>query len=201
MPVTATLRRLYDLITGNRSFWWLVLIINLIGSAYGFWWYRDQLLSSPWYLWPIIPDSPGSSFLFSCWLFAMIRGKNPRWLGALAFISLLKYGFWTAIVLPQHAIWSGHWTFEHVHLSLSHLSMAVEALLFSQRYKVGVAWAAVALGWMYFQDFCDYVWLGTHPTLPDDALLRSAGLIALGLSTVWGVYLLYTNRTRVAPHG
>lgn len=185
--------RLYRLLTEDRRIWWALLWVNLLGSLYGFYWYWPQLRVTPWYEWIIVPDSPGSTFLFTILLFVMLRGGYWRWLAALGYVSLMKYGMWTAIVLPHHAIWAGFWLPEDFYLSASHLGMWFEGLLFSLRYPVGRAWAVVALGWMAFQDLVDYVWLGTHPTLPDNRLLGWAALTAVLLSLVWGGYLVVRN--------
>lgn len=185
----------------DRRWWRLLFGINLLGSLYGFWWYRHQLVSTPARYWLVVPDSPGSTLLFAAFLLVLLSGAIPSpgpdrrpvhlagvWglLGALAFASNMKYGLWTAIVLPQHAIWSGMWTFEHIHLSLSHAGMWVQGLLYARLYRPGVGMALAAWLWLYFQDFVDYWALQTHPTLPAEALEPSVRLIALGLSTVWG---------------
>jgi len=188
------LRRLYLWITEDRRIWSALFWVNLLGSLYGFYWYWPQLRETPWYEWLIVPDSPGATFLFTILLGTMLwMGRRPAWLAALAYVSLMKYGMWTAIVLPHHAIWAGYWLPEDIYLSLSHLGMWLEGLLFSLRYPVGRLWAVVALGWMAFQDFVDYLALHTNPTLPDNRLLGWAALTAVGLSVIWGGYLVVRN--------
>lgn len=181
--------------------WWLVLLaVNFVGSLYGFWWYRWQLAETPRRLWLVVPDSPGSTLLLSFFLLALVLGAAPvprtgrpvavrGWLGllaALAFASNMKYGLWTAIVLPQHAIWANAWSFEHVHLSLSHAAMWVQGLLFLHYYRPSLGAALAAWGWLFFQDIVDYWVWQTHPTLPNEALEPSARAIALSLTLVWG---------------
>lgn len=185
--------------------WWRILFwVNLLGSLYGFWWYRWQLISTPVWQWLIVPDSPGSTLLFSFFLWYLLSTGDrwarrdgpvrlqgwPGWLGAFAFLANMKYGLWTAIVLPQAGIVSGEWAFDHVHLSLSHFGMWLQGILFLRRYRPGVWPALAAWTGMYFQDYVDYWLLGTHPTLPVPELAPSVRLIALALSTIWGIVLL-----------
>ncbi len=189
-------------IAKGRRWWHILLWINFFGSLYGFWWYRGQLVKTPVKYWLFVPDSPGSTLLFSLFLLALLGGAggvtvadaNGRselrgWLGllgAVAFVSNMKYGLWTAIVLPQAGIVTGFWTFDHIHLSLSHSGMWVQGLLYARYFRPGLPAALAACGWMYLQDYLDYWLLMTHPTLPEPALFGSVKWIAVGLSTVWG---------------
>jgi uncharacterized membrane protein YpjA len=188
------LRQFFDAIAHQRRLWWALLIINLFGSLYGFYWYWPQLRLAPMWQWLIIPDSPGSTFLLFIWLALLLAGKDWRrpgmqWLGAIAFISNMKYGLWTATVLPAAGIKFG-WEFDFIHLSLSHASMWLQAMIFARYYKPALAPAVGALLWMWFQDLIDYRVLGTHPTLPYDSQLAFACTTAVVLSTVWGAFLI-----------
>lgn len=203
------MRAFFDRVALDPRWWRVLFWINLLGSGYGFWWYRAQLLATPVAQWLVVPDSPGSTLLFAIFVLALLRGavgsapdKQPiwltgwvGWLAALALVSNMKYGLWTAIVLPQAGIVTGFWTFDHVHLSLSHFGMWLQAVLFLRWYRPPLPAALVAWGLMYVQDYLDYWALGTHPTLPVDALEPSVRLIALGLSTVWGLYLTVRSLT------
>jgi uncharacterized membrane protein YpjA len=188
----------------RKGWWYLLFWINLLGSFFGFWWYRAQLASTPVKFWLVVPDSPGSTLLFSFFILLLLThrtqtvGETPvsvtGWSGvlaAVAFVSNMKYGLWTAMVLPTYAAQSGIFTFETVHLSLSHFGMWVQAMLFSYFYRPGLAAAGAALGWMLFQDYVDYKLLDTHPTLPVDSLEPTARMIAVVLSLTWGLYLIW----------
>ena len=50
----------------------VLLIINLFGSFYGFYWYRQQLKITPGVLKLFVPDSPTASALFTIALFFII---------------------------------------------------------------------------------------------------------------------------------
>ena len=191
----AWLLRFFHAIATDRRWWWILLAVDLFGSLYGFYWYWPQLSQTPTKYWLIVPDSPGATFLFTIWLGLMLAGANWRRpsmqvLGAIAFISNMKYGLWTAIVLPQAGVKYG-WEFQFVHLSLSHLGMFAQGLLFARHYRPGAAAAAVALAWMGCQDLVDYWLLLTHPTLPYQAEFGFARGVAVTLSLVWGAFLLW----------
>lgn len=199
----AFVSKLLYAVAHDRRWWWLLLGVNFVGSLYGFYWYWPQLQETPVRYWLIVPDSPGSTFLLCIWLALMLAGANWRKpamqvLAAVAFVSNMKYGLWTAIVLPQAGIKYG-WMFDFVHLSLSHAAMWVQAMIFARYYKPAVIPAVFALLWMWFQDFVDYRLLMTHPTLPYIAEFPFARGVAMALSTIWGGFLviqaLFDRRT------
>jgi uncharacterized membrane protein YpjA len=188
------LRNLFRSIALNRSWWWTLLGINFFGALYGFYWYWPQLQASPRWQWPLIPDSPGSTFLLFIWLGLMLLGydwKRPgmQWLAAIAFISNMKYGLWTATVLPEAGIKFG-WQFDYIYLSLSHAGMWVQAMIFARFYKPAILPAIGAMLFMWFQDLIDYRVLMTHPTLPENSQFLFAAATAVILSTVWGLFLV-----------
>lgn len=192
------LRRLAHDIAHRRTWWIILLAINAVGSVYGFWWYRAQLLATPLWQWLIVPDSPGSTFLLCIWLSFMLAGFDWRrpgmqWLGAIAFVSNMKYGLWTATVLPEAGIKFG-WEFDFIHLSLSHAGMWLQAMILARHYRPAFAPAVGALLFMWFQDLIDYQLLMTHPTLPYDSEFAYARGAAIILSTVWGLFLVAQSR-------
>lgn len=184
-------RWLVDTVPRSRRWWWALLGVNAVGSVYGFLWYQDQLRATAPWQWPVVPDSPGSTLLFACFLLALLSGRRPGWLAALALVSLMKYGLWTALVLPYNVVVLGSaLRFDDVHLTLSHFGMWVQGLIFARVYPPPLGWALAAWGWLYLQDYVDYVH-GLHPALPSAELFGPAAAIAVGLSTVWGAVLTW----------
>jgi uncharacterized membrane protein YpjA len=182
-------------IARERRWWWILLGVNFFGSIYGFIWYGGQLMATPLWQWPIVPDSPGSTFLLTIWLGLLLAGVDWRrpgmqWLGAIAFVSNMKYGLWTATVLPEAGFKFG-WEFDFIHLSLSHGSMWIQAMIFARYYKPALAPAVGALLFMWFQDLIDYKVLMTHPYLPYASEFAFARNMAILLSTVWGGFLVW----------
>ncbi|HWI65662.1 MAG TPA: DUF1405 domain-containing protein [Symbiobacteriaceae bacterium] len=189
------LRKFFASVATDRRWWWVLIGINFFGSLYGFYWYKGQLEATPAKYWLIVPDSPGSTFLLFIWLVLLLAGVDWRkpgmqWLGAIAFVSNMKYGLWTATVLPQAGFKFG-WDFDFIHLSISHAGMWVQAMIFARFYKPGLAPAVGALLFMWFQDLIDYFVLNTHPTLPYESELAYARGMAILLSTLWGGFLVW----------
>jgi len=110
------------------------------------------------------------------------RRPAMQWLAAIAFVSNMKYGLWTATVLPEAGIKFG-WEFQFVHLSLSHAGMWLQAMIFARFYKPALVPALGALLFMWFQDLIDYKALMTHPTLP----YESEFAFAAGMAVAPGV--------------
>lgn len=199
------LRRFFDGVALDRRWWWALCAINALGSLYGFYWYWPQLRETPVRYWPVVPDSPGSTFLLAVWLLLMLGGVSWRrpamqLLAAVAFLSNMKYGLWTAVVLPQAGIKYG-WEFDFVHLTLSHLAMWAQGLLFARYYKPALWPAAAAVLWMWCQDLLDYRLLMTHPTLPYPAEFAFARGVAVAWSTVWGLLLVLQAGLAGKAHG
>lgn len=164
----------------NRSFLWLLFLVNLAGTIYGYIWYEDQLLATfnnhP--LWQIVfvPDSPTASLFFTLsLLYLLFPPQKPYRLSmigrslieALAVVCSVKYGIWAVAMIVAGA-WQGadlYW--QHYMLIASHLGMAFEALLFFRFMKAGAAALIVAAGWLLLNDTVDYTF-GVFPYLADE---------------------------------
>ncbi|ABZ84557.1 conserved hypothetical protein, putative membrane protein [Heliomicrobium modesticaldum Ice1] len=166
-----------------------LVIVNLVGTLYGFWWYRMQLTETPLRYWPLVPDSPLASGDFTLLLTLLLLGIRWPWLECLAPVVLVKYGLWAVIINVDAALTAGP-AFENWLLGLSHLGMALQALLFWPRLRYSRrVWAAVT-AWVFFNDFADYRW-DIYPYLFDpgqyDLALTSAVLLSV-LSLGLGAY-------------
>lgn len=149
-------------------FAWVIVAINLVGTAFGFWYYRVQLEVTPMVAWPLVPDSPVATLFIALSLAAYKLDIEADWLHALAFFGCLKLGLWTPfvqlVVNGQAGLWWGMYWF----LILSHLAMAVQAFVIHRYATFSVPAVGVAVLWYGFNDVVDYFLQlvgGPHHTL------------------------------------
>ncbi|MEX2356091.1 MAG: DUF1405 domain-containing protein [Thermaerobacterales bacterium] len=168
---------------------WLaaLIVINGAGGLAGFAWYAVQLSQTPWYLWPVVPDSPLSVVLFTAYLVGFYNRKRWPVLAAAAQLTTFKYGLWTVVVLGGHMLQTGRYDFEFTYLSASHGFMALQAYLFMRADPQPVIERLIGGFWLIINDFFDYV-IGMHPRIPDpealpvvavQAVLLTAGALTL----------------------
>ncbi|WP_214629862.1 DUF1405 domain-containing protein [Paenibacillus agaridevorans] len=164
----------------NRSFLWLLFICNLLGTIYGYIWYDSQLqwtaVNKPLWTLPFVPDSPTASLFFTMsLLYLLFPITKPTRIAnmarviveALAVVTSVKYGIWAVSMIIAGAAQGDALNWTHYMLIVSHLAMAVEALLYVRFMKAGTAAFAVALGWLLINDTVDYT-LNVNPWLPDE---------------------------------
>ncbi len=174
-----------------------IFIGNAIGAVVGMiYWYGGRFATSPWYLWPFIPDSPGSTFMVLPAL-ALILRRRPGWplLNAFAAFGVIKYGLWTV------AFWSLFWlnggplTLESVAMTFTHLVMTGEGL-FLLYYARGTLRAAMGLGlWFAFNDWMDYGPWQTRPGLPPGVSVVTMMWVAIALTgLITAVYVWMADR-------
>ncbi|MCS7220922.1 MAG: DUF1405 domain-containing protein [Anaerolineae bacterium] len=166
---------------------WIVTAIfigNMIGAVAGMiYWYGGHFAASPWYLWPFIPDSPGSTFLVLPAL-ALILWKRPGWplLNAFAAFGVIKYGLWTVAFWSLFWLSGGPFTLENVAMTFTHLVMTGEGL-FLLYYARLTRRAAIGLSlWFAFNDWTDYGPLQTRPGLPLGVSIATMMWVAVALT-------------------
>ena len=160
----------------------LIAVVNLVGIAYGFYYYGPQFARTPVALWPFVPDSPlavlwAELALLAYWVHRWrggageARGILPATLDALAFIGNVQVGLWTVHVLLAYADSFGTLDFLqggglelNTVLLVGHAGMAALALVFLSgmrtRFRTDprAQWTGVALALAYYlaQDALDY---------------------------------------------
>lgn len=144
-------------ILGNRSVLWLLLLVNFLGTAYGYYWYRDQLSRTPDIFLAFVPDSPTASLFFLFVLGAFILGKNLPLFEALAIVTLFKYGIWAVVMNLLVFIVSGELDPIGLMLMISHGAMAIEGVLYAPFYRFKLWHLVVAGVWTLHNDIIDYV--------------------------------------------
>ncbi len=147
---------------------WPIALVNLVGTLFGFWYYRFQLEAAPLSAWPLIPDSPLATLFIAGSLIVWRLDWQAEWLHALAFFGCIKLGLWTPYVQLFLNGPGGIAPWLYVFLVVSHLAMAVEAFLI-HRYAAFPAGAVlVATVWYGLNDVVDYFWPvfeGPHHTV------------------------------------
>ncbi|AVX20619.1 MULTISPECIES: DUF1405 domain-containing protein [Carboxydocella] len=172
----------------------ILALANGLGSIYGYYWYHHQLAVSPWYLWPVIPDSPLSASLFTLFLIFLIWKINLPWLFLLANLMMIKYGLW-AVIINLDVYWSGHsFAWENLHLTLSHAVMALQGILFLRKIRFAFSDYFIASGWLILNDFIDYFWQ-THPYLFYAEQITIAQTTA---SLLTGIVIIYAAKRLIA---
>jgi len=135
---------------------WVVVAVNLAGTAFGIWYYRFQLLNTPVVMWPVVPDSPIATFAMVLSLLSWKLGRDRKWLHALAFVGNLKYGLWVVVVqiTINDVFTSGdpyYWF-----LLVGHLGMALQAFVIPRYANFTVPAVGAAAAWFGFNDVVDY---------------------------------------------
>lgn len=172
----------------------LLIVINLLGSLYGYYWYHQQLAAAELYFWPVIPDSPLSTTLFFMALLLALLGWRLPVLQTLATAMCIKYGIW-AVALISH-YWINHGQIELTEMMLwaSHLGMVIQGIWFLNKLYISTRAVLVLAVWLLFNDAMDYL-LNLHPYLFAADQLIFAGVLAVTLSILLsvGVYLKSGN--------
>ncbi|MDM5199504.1 DUF1405 domain-containing protein [Fictibacillus enclensis] len=184
----------------QRWFLTCLLIVNIIGTAYGYYWYKDQLAATPLKFVLFVPDSPTASLFFVFVLIAFLFGKNIPYIEALAAVSLFKYGIWAVGMNIAGGLVAPPLYWESYMLIFSHLGMAIEGLLYASYYKIRLRHMAVAALWVFHNEMIDYVY-GMMPRY--DILADHMQLI--GYLTFWlsafSVALIYVLTRDVQHRG
>ncbi len=188
---------------------WVVVAINLAGTAFGFYYYAGQLSVTPLVMWPIVPVSPLATLYLAISLTLWKRGYDgglAQLIHVLAFFGCLKYGFWAAFaqifVEGSGYVPLAMWQF----LIWSHVGMILQAFLIT-RYADFPVWAiAATTGWFVLNDMLDFfipvlggphhTWLneffrnGMDRSIPAYDLAAAAAVFA----TVAAVFLAMATR-------
>lgn len=164
--------RAFHFFKADRRWALVIALVNLVGIAYGFYYYQKQFASTPAWLWWLVPDSPLAVLWAELALLLYWLGRKPGVLDALAFIGNVQVGLWTCYVLLAYedafhtldfAQGEGPIVLNTV-LWFAHLGMAVLALVFAwglreraAREPRAVAWAlGLAAAYYLVQDVVDY---------------------------------------------
>ena len=135
---------------------WIIVAINLAGTAFGFWYYRFQLAQTPLVMWPFVPDSPAATLFVALSLAAWKLDYDVEWLHMLAFFGNIKLGLWTPFVQLVLNGPGGIEPWLYWFLIMSHLAMSLQSFLIYRYAKFSVGAVAIATVWYGFNDLVDY---------------------------------------------
>jgi uncharacterized membrane protein YpjA len=197
---------------GSRFMLWTLLVINLPGTVYGYMWYWQQLVytweTKPHWLVIYVPDSPTASLFFTISLFYLLADSYRRdgkyrasWLRSViesvGAVALIKYGIWAASIIAAGAVQGEPIVWQDGMLSIGHLGMAAEALLYLAFFRPSAVSLSIAAIWVISNDFIDYG-IGIYPWLPDtvadDLNAVSLFTFALSLASVLTIVIPYLKR-------
>ncbi|MFD1632954.1 DUF1405 domain-containing protein [Haloplanus ruber] len=135
-----------------------VVATNIVGTAFGFWYYRFQFAAEPLATWPLVPDSPVATLFIALSLGLWWLGRSNEVVNALAFFGCWKLGLWTPFVLLAFADGFLATTALPMYAFLlsSHLMMVVEAFVIHRYSDFPVGAVAVAVAWYGLNDLVDY---------------------------------------------
>jgi uncharacterized membrane protein YpjA len=168
------------LILSHKSFLWILLFINVLGTVYGYDWYMWQLEITEPKFWIFVPDSPTASLFFSLAIIGWLINRNFKLIEALAFITLIKYGLWAVVMNLLTLLETGSIGWVGWMLVGSHFAMAVQAILYSHLYRFRLIHILIAAVWTLHNDVIDYVF-GQMPIYHD--LMRH--IHSIGYFTFW----------------
>ncbi|WP_322922539.1 DUF1405 domain-containing protein [Paenibacillus campi] len=166
----------------SRALLWLLLICNVLGTIYGYYWYALQLeytlLHWPAWMVVFVPDSPTASLFFSVAIVFLLFPPRSRWLQALralfealAVVTSVKYGVWAVTMIFWGAALGDPLVWQDWMLTASHLTMAIEALLYVRFFMFRHTTLLLALGWTLLNDYMDYS-QGIYPWLTEQLVRR-----------------------------
>ena len=141
----------------NRSILKLLLVVNIAGTVYGFYWYGWQLKETPAIFKAFVPDSPTASLFFVFVLLAFLMKKNWPLIEALAIVTLFKYGVWAVVMNILVYFVEGQLSWPGLMLIISHGAMAIEGLLYAPFYRIKWWHLIIAAIWTLHNDVIDYV--------------------------------------------
>ncbi len=182
----------------SKPFLVLLLLINIPGTIYGYYWYGWQLADTEPIFLLFVPDSPTASLFFCFVLLAFLFKKNWPLMEGLAAVTLFKYGIWAVVMNALVMIETNQLSPIAIMLILSHLGMAIEGLLFTPFYKIK-RWHLVAVAiWTLHNDVIDYVFgqMPRYSILSEYTSLIGYFTFWLSLVSLTIVYFLAVRKER-----
>jgi uncharacterized membrane protein YpjA len=185
------LHAVFNLIVRNPLVFWACMVFNLLGAVIGgVLWYGGQLLASPLWAYPFIPDCPLAALVASIAFIAFRYGRRWPLFNALVAFGCMKYGLWTLAFWSRHWLGGGEIEPISVGLFITHMGLFTEgALLSIHALPLSLPKRLAVIGWYALSIYVDYA-LGFHPSLTPFVPVAYVFWVAVALTAVLGVGLL-----------
>ena len=134
----------------------LLIIVGLSGFLFGIYFYWQQLMRTPFYLWIFAIDCPLYVILFCAIIAMRMKGKSNLLFNFFVSIGLIKYGLWTIASVAASG-WEWFWFLVPLHSVM--VIAGASLVLYS---KTGMHGFIGAFAWFLTNDFID-VFLKTIP--------------------------------------
>nr|WP_279664277.1 DUF1405 domain-containing protein [Ectobacillus ponti] len=182
----------------SRGVLWLLLIVNTLGTVYGYIWYQYQLVETKPQFLLFVPDSPTASLFFMFVLIAFLLRKNWGLFEALALVTLYKYGIWAVVMNVLLLLAAGTLDWTGYMLMASHGAMAVQGILYAPFYRMKSWHLAFAAVWTLHDVVIDYVFRQMPHYGILDQLYQPIGYFTfwLSISAIVLAYLLCLHPKR-----
>jgi uncharacterized membrane protein YpjA len=183
---------------------WVIVSIDLASAVAGYViWYGGTIVSSPWYFWPFVPDSPLAVTFVAAALVALRYGRRWEFLGLLAVGTCVKYGLWTVLVWFTKYLAGGGYSAMAIIMSVSHFFMIVEGLIVAAFLRFRPIPLAAAGLFLIINDLVDYA-SSYHPRLPElvdgKVVARFSVATTAAIVACWIVMsLIAARRSRNGP--
>ncbi|MBA2173890.1 DUF1405 domain-containing protein [Halobacillus locisalis] len=181
----------------NRLFLWMLFIVNLFGTIYGYIWYESQLIDTAPIFLIFVPDSPTASLFFTIFLGFYLFGRHVPYIEALALVTLVKYGIWAVVMNLLLLIdYGGSLPWTGYMLIISHGAMAIQAVLYAPFYAIKVRHIVFAAIWTLHNDVIDYVFeqMPVYPSIMEH--MNEIGYFTFWLS-IGCIALAYVTTQKV----
>ena len=177
---------------------WPIVLVNLAGTAFGFYYYGFQLARTPAEMWPFVPDSPVATLFVALALASWKLGHAREWLIALAFFGNIVLGGWTVWV--HLTFWS---EFSYLHPAMrqfliwSHAAMVLQAFVLHRIADFSPAGVGAATAWYTLDTTVDYflpIRGGLHhtflPAARDEPMFLGADALGVAAAGAVGLFVL-----------
>ncbi|TDM23460.1 DUF1405 domain-containing protein [Macrococcoides canis] len=181
----------------NKKFLIFIILCNIVGTIYGYYWYLGQLHQTKWYFMPFVPDSPTASLFLVIALTAIVWNRHLPLIEVLAFVTLIKYGVWAVVMNILVFITLDEVTAMGMMLIISHAIMAIQASLFVPLFRVSLLSIVIAAIWVFHNDVIDYVYMQYPVYSMLSGYIQHIGYFSFWLSVISFTLLFIMKRDKI----